>query len=64
MGGERAGVGVTTSAVARSPLGAGGALVLGQDQDVVGGGFEASQAFSGALREVEVVEGSPRSSLS
>ena len=33
-------------------LTAGGALVLGQEQDTVGGGFETSQAFLGNLDEV------------
>ena len=32
----------------------GGALVLGQDQDSVGGGFEASQSFQGMLSHVNV----------
>lgn len=32
----------------------GGALVLGQDQDAVGGGFEPEQAFVGRLDEVSV----------
>ena len=32
----------------------GGTLVLGQDQDVVGGGFQASQSFGGLLDEVRV----------
>lgn len=31
-----------------------GALVLGQDQDVVGGGFDPNQAFSGLLDEVRI----------
>src|SRR5262249_38375301 len=36
------------------PLGDGGALVLGQDQDIIGGGFEAAEAFLGDMDEVRV----------
>ena len=32
----------------------GGSLVLGQDQDVVGGGFDAEQSFKGMLSNVNV----------
>ncbi len=32
----------------------GGSLVLGQDQDSIGGGFQTSQAFQGMLDEVQV----------
>ena len=32
----------------------GGTLVLGQDQDSVGGGFEASESFQGMLSYVNV----------
>ena len=34
---------------------AGGSLVLGQDQDNVGGGFDASQAFVGDISHVNLV---------
>ena len=37
---------------AGTTLTAGGALVLGQEQDTVGGGFETSQAYLGKLDEV------------
>ena len=33
---------------------AGGSLVLGQEQDSVGGGFDASQSFQGSLAFVNV----------
>ena len=33
---------------------AGGSLVLGQDQDSVGGGFDADQSFKGMLSNVNV----------
>ena len=39
-------VGSTTNAV--------GTLVLGQDQDIVGGGFNSTQRFSGTLHELRV----------
>ena len=32
----------------------GGSLVLGQDQDSVGGGFDSSQSFQGSLTNVNV----------
>jgi len=31
-----------------------GALVIGQEQDAVGGGFEASQAFLGLIDDVRI----------
>ncbi|MHA2365956.1 MAG: LamG-like jellyroll fold domain-containing protein, partial [Candidatus Hodarchaeales archaeon] len=34
---------------------AGGSLVLGQDQDTVGGGFHPTQAFNGVLDEVRIL---------
>jgi PKD repeat protein len=42
----------TVPVQAGTAITAGGALVLGQEQDAVGGGFEASQAFLGNLDEV------------
>ncbi|HXJ56525.1 MAG TPA: LamG-like jellyroll fold domain-containing protein [Verrucomicrobiae bacterium] len=36
------------------PLGDGGTLVLGQDQDIIGGGFDAAEAFLGDMDEVRV----------
>ena len=42
---------------AGSPIvGSGGAVVLGQDQDTVGGGFQSSQAFLGDLDEVSLYD--------
>jgi subtilisin-like proprotein convertase family protein len=35
-------------------LGDGGTLVLGQDQDIIGGGFDAAEAFLGEMDEVRV----------
>ncbi|MCB1209314.1 MAG: cadherin-like beta sandwich domain-containing protein [Verrucomicrobiales bacterium] len=37
-----------------SPITGGGSLVLGQDQDTVGGNFDAGQSFGGSLDEVAV----------
>ena len=37
-----------------SKIRAGGVLVLGQDQDKEGGGFQASQAFVGRMTSVDV----------
>jgi hypothetical protein len=34
-----------------TPMQSDGVLVLGQDQDLVGGGFEADQSFSGAIAQ-------------
>lgn len=34
----------------------GGALILGQDQDVVGGNFEATQAFGGVIDELKIFD--------
>jgi hypothetical protein len=39
---------------AGQPLLSGGSIVLGQDQDNVGGGFQANQAFAGDLDEMRV----------
>jgi pentaxin family protein len=42
---------------AGSPIvGSGGAVVLGQDQDTVGGGFQPAQAFLGDLDEVSLYD--------
>ena len=35
-------------------LGGGGTVVLGQEQDAVGGGFSGSQAFRGQLTDVRI----------
>jgi hypothetical protein len=36
------------------PVTGGGTVVLGQDQDVIGGGFQSSEAYAGTLDEVKV----------
>jgi hypothetical protein len=52
------GVSVFTGTIASgSPLIAGGSLVLGQEQDSVGGGFGTSQALLGDLDEVAMLSG-------
>jgi fibronectin type 3 domain-containing protein len=43
-----------TLAAGTSMAGSGGSVVLGQDQDTVGGGFEAIQAFVGNMDEISV----------
>ncbi len=43
-----------TNLVGGTALPSGGTLVLGQDQDSVGGGFDATQAFLGRLDEVRI----------
>lgn len=45
---------LTTTHQQGASITAGGSLVLGQDQDSVGGGFSASQAFNGILDEVRI----------
>jgi hypothetical protein len=46
----------TTGHAAGPPIGSGGVLVLGQDQDSLGGGFEQNQAFSGSLDELAIFD--------
>jgi hypothetical protein len=38
------------------PMSAGGTLVVGQEQDVVGGGFTASQIFKGTIDEIRIFD--------
>ena len=52
MNGEEAANKTTTSG---RKLNTGGVLVLGQDQDSPGGGFDAKQAFSGDLYKLVVL---------
>ena len=47
----------TTVTLATGPFTSGGALVLGQDQDSLGGGFETSQSLNGALADVGIWNG-------
>jgi hypothetical protein len=39
---------------AGATLDAGGTLILGQEQDSVGGGFESIEAFQGTLYDVRI----------
>jgi chitodextrinase len=49
------GVLVYTGTIATgAPIPQGGSLVIGQDQDVVGGGFNGTQAFLGQLDDVKI----------
>ncbi len=48
------GTAVKTSSHTESTISTGGTLVLGQEQDTVGGGFSASQAFTGSIDELAV----------
>ncbi len=49
------GINVYTGTLASGePITSGGSLVLGQDQDIIGGGFELYQAFKGLIDEVKV----------
>ena len=48
------GVLVQTKATNLSSIGAGGTLVIGQDQDSLGGGFDKNQAFGGELYQLNV----------
>ena len=48
------GVLVQTEATSISSIGAGGTLVIGQDQDSLGGGFDKNQAFGGELYQLNV----------
>ena len=41
---------------AGAPVRTGGTLVLGNDQDEIGGGFEADQAFTGTLDEMILID--------
>ncbi len=43
-----------TGTLTTTPLITGGSLVLGQDQDSLGGGFDPAQAFAGELDEVRI----------
>jgi hypothetical protein len=43
-----------TGTLTTAPLSVGGSLVLGQDQDSIGGGFDSAQAFQGLLDEVQI----------
>ena len=51
--GKVAGIGSMSGGSGRK-LSRGGMWVLGQDQDVVGGGFATNQAFQGEMTEVNV----------
>jgi hypothetical protein len=49
------GVEIATGTIAKeNSLGSGGSFVVGQEQDTVGGNFDRSQAFAGAIDEVRV----------
>ncbi|CAB4013113.1 Hypothetical predicted protein, partial [Paramuricea clavata] len=47
-------VAFSTTAMNGKVLPGGGSWVIGQDQDSVGGGFDANQAFGGEISEVHV----------
>ncbi len=48
------GVAAFTGTLTTTQMITGGSLVLGQDQDSVGGGFDPAQAFQGSLDEVRI----------
>ena len=48
---------VSATHQAGRPIAAGGTLTLGQEQDRVGGGFDARQEFSGRIADVQVFDG-------
>ncbi len=48
------GVLADTRTISNGTRSAGGTLVIGQDQDTLGGGFQGSQAFDGSLDDVRI----------